>query len=76
MLCFLKEIIFRNDPHKGNCAPGLIIDSDITHPAVRDFYLQSHGAIQGSECTYFRVHYDINAYCFTFSISLKSLHRP
>ncbi|KIM49646.1 hypothetical protein M413DRAFT_113312 [Hebeloma cylindrosporum] len=37
-----------NDPHKGNCPPGSVIDSEITHPTVRDFYLQSHGAIQGT----------------------------
>ena len=67
---------FRNDPHKGNCAPGSVIDSDITHPSVRDFYLQSHGAIQGSKCLYLHVYYDIHAYCFIFSIAFESLYRP
>jgi eukaryotic translation initiation factor 2C len=32
----------------GNCHPGSLIDSGITHPAVHDFYLQSHAAIQGT----------------------------
>ncbi|KIM35193.1 hypothetical protein M413DRAFT_14667 [Hebeloma cylindrosporum] len=38
----------KNNPHKGNCPPGSVINSEITHPNIRDFYLQSHGAIQGT----------------------------
>lgn len=34
----------------GNAFAGSLIDSGVTHPAVRDFYLQSHAAIQGSTC--------------------------
>ncbi|KAF8968250.1 ribonuclease H-like domain-containing protein [Flammula alnicola] len=32
----------------GNCHAGSVIDSEITHPAISDFYLQSHSAIQGT----------------------------
>ena len=59
MFCSLKPIIFRNDPNKGNCPPGSVIDSEITHPTVSDFYLQSHGAIQGSKYTYFLLYCDL-----------------
>ncbi|KAF8898225.1 ribonuclease H-like domain-containing protein [Gymnopilus junonius] len=32
----------------GNCPPGSLIDGGVTHPIGRDFYLQSHAAIQGT----------------------------
>ncbi|KAF8970921.1 Piwi domain-containing protein [Flammula alnicola] len=32
----------------GNCRAGSVIDTEITHPAISDFYLQSHSAIQGT----------------------------
>ncbi|PPQ82370.1 hypothetical protein CVT25_008331 [Psilocybe cyanescens] len=32
----------------GNAYAGSLIDSGVTHPAVHDFYLQSHAAIQGT----------------------------
>ncbi|KAF5318016.1 hypothetical protein D9619_012255 [Psilocybe cf. subviscida] len=32
----------------GNCRAGTVVHSEITHPAHKDFYLQSHAAIQGT----------------------------
>lgn len=32
----------------GNCPPGTVIDSAITHPAIWDFYLQSHPGLKGT----------------------------
>lgn len=32
----------------GNCKSGLVVDTDIVHPHVYDFYLQSHGGLQGT----------------------------
>ncbi|KAB5595604.1 Protein argonaute-2 [Ceratobasidium theobromae] len=32
----------------GNCPPGTVIDSTITHPAIWDFYLQSHPGLKGT----------------------------
>jgi len=34
---------------RGIALPRLIVATDITHPTRHNFYLQSHGAIQGSE---------------------------
>ncbi|EFI28409.1 hypothetical protein CC1G_13943 [Coprinopsis cinerea okayama7 len=33
---------------KGNCHPGVAVDSGITQPFLPNFYLQSHAAIQGT----------------------------
>ena len=32
----------------GNVHAGLVVDSDITSPAIFDFYLQSHAGLKGS----------------------------
>ncbi|QRV87648.1 eukaryotic translation initiation factor 2C 2 [Ceratobasidium sp. AG-Ba] len=32
----------------GNCQPGTVVDSHITHPAIWDFYLQSHPGLKGT----------------------------
>lgn len=32
----------------GNCMPGTVVDSGITHPAIWDFYLQSHPGLKGT----------------------------
>ncbi|KAF8994801.1 hypothetical protein BDQ17DRAFT_1330924 [Cyathus striatus] len=32
----------------GNCPPGTLVDNDITQPAIRDFFLQSHSGIKGT----------------------------
>ena len=36
----------------GNCWPGLVVDKDIGHPQMVDFYLQSQAAIIGSKLRY------------------------
>ncbi|PPQ82396.1 hypothetical protein CVT25_008357 [Psilocybe cyanescens] len=38
----------RYSDNKGNCLPGSVVDHDVTHPAMHNFYLQSHAAIQGT----------------------------
>lgn len=35
-------------PKNGNCKPGTVVDSMITSPYYRDFYLQSHNSIKGT----------------------------
>ncbi|KAF7322559.1 Argonaute-like protein [Mycena chlorophos] len=32
----------------GNCRAGLVVDRDLSNPAFKDFYLQSHAAIKGT----------------------------
>lgn len=34
-------------PKNGNCKPGTVIDSTITKPYYRNFYLQAHNSIKG-----------------------------
>ncbi|KAF9438295.1 eukaryotic translation initiation factor 2C, 2 [Entomortierella beljakovae] len=47
----------------GNCMPGTVVDTDITHPIEFDFYLQSHAGIQGtSRPTHYHVLYDENKF--------------
>ncbi|KAF1983226.1 Piwi-domain-containing protein [Aulographum hederae CBS 113979] len=36
--------------HNGNIKPGLVVDTVLTHPYNSDFYLLSHGALQGTAC--------------------------
>ncbi|KAF9486279.1 Piwi-domain-containing protein [Pholiota conissans] len=40
-------LFFSTNSKTDNCPPGSVIDSGITHPTYRNFYLQSHAAIQG-----------------------------
>ena len=47
--CLLWIDRFHSGDRKGNAFAGSLVDSDITHPNVLDFYLQSHAAIQGSK---------------------------
>jgi eukaryotic translation initiation factor 2C len=46
---------------KGNCHPGLVVESEVTGPMKNDFYLQSHAAIQGTprSAHYIVLHDDI-----------------
>ncbi|KDR81951.1 hypothetical protein GALMADRAFT_240289 [Galerina marginata CBS 339.88] len=58
-------VFFPSEPGQadrtGNCHAGSLIDSTITHPAVHDFYLQSHAAIQGtSRSSHYVVLHDEN----------------
>ncbi|CUA70247.1 Protein argonaute MEL1 [Rhizoctonia solani] len=53
----------RNDVDKsGNCYPGTVVDQGITHPAIWDFYLQSHPGLKGtsSPSHYTVLHDDMN----------------
>ncbi|KAF9980022.1 Protein argonaute 10 [Mortierella antarctica] len=53
-----------NDADKsGNCVAGTVVDSVITHPSEFDFYLQSHGGLQGtSRPTLYHVLMDENRF--------------
>lgn len=47
----------------GNCLPGTVVDTEITHPFEFDFYLQSHAGIQGtSRPTHYHVLLDENGF--------------
>lgn len=47
----------------GNCVPGLVVDTDITHPFEFDFYLQAHAAIKGTaRSAHYYVLYDENQF--------------
>jgi hypothetical protein len=47
----------------GNCIAGTVVDSVITHPTEFDFYLQSHGGLQGtSRPTLYHVLRDDNGF--------------
>lgn len=47
-----RLLLFRINDGKGNCKAGVAVDTGVTQPFVHNFYLQSHAAIQGSECTH------------------------
>lgn len=50
-----------NGDASGNCLPGTVVDSGITHPIYYDFYLQSHAPINGtSRPTHYYVLHDDN----------------
>jgi hypothetical protein len=54
---FPKDI--RYSDRSGNCLPGTVVESTITHPFEFDFYLQSHASSQGtSHPTHYHVLYD------------------
>lgn len=36
------------EPKNGNCKPGTMVDSAITSPYFKDYYLQSHSGIKGT----------------------------
>ncbi|KAI9595773.1 Piwi domain-containing protein [Syncephalis fuscata] len=47
----------------GNCVPGTVVDSDVTHPYEFDFFLVSHSGIQGtSRPSHYQVLYDENEF--------------
>src|SRR5581483_7096776 len=51
----------KDSDRTGNCIPGTVVETTITHPSEFDFYLQSHPGLQGTtHPTYYRVLYDEN----------------
>lgn len=36
------------DQKNGNLPPGTVVDKEVTHPFVNDFYLQAHHGLQGT----------------------------
>ncbi|CAG8607707.1 12234_t:CDS:10, partial [Ambispora gerdemannii] len=61
----------RDADRTGNCLPGTIVESQITHPFEFDFYLQSHAGLQGtSKPAHYHVLYDENKFT---SDSLQTL---
>jgi len=40
----------------GNCPAGTVLDTAVIHPVYFDFYLQSHGGLQGTSCS---THYNV-----------------
>ncbi|KAJ2800361.1 hypothetical protein H4R21_003204 [Coemansia helicoidea] len=74
------------DRRTGNCVPGTVIDRAITMPTLFDFYLYSHGAIQGTSrpTHYFVLHNDAKFtadeiqqltyhLCYTYAICTRSV---
>lgn len=72
--------------HAGNILAGTVVDTVITHPREFDFYLCSHGGLQGtSKPTHYHVLYDeigfssdqlqgmINDLCYTYARCTRSL---
>ena len=52
-----------NADRSGNCLPGTVVDTKITHPTLFSFILQSHGGLQGmSRPTLYHVIYDENKF--------------
>ncbi|GBC02340.1 hypothetical protein RclHR1_04580008 [Rhizophagus clarus] len=53
----------RDADRTGNCLPGTVVETKITHPFEFDFYLQSHPGLQGtSRSTHYHVLYDENSF--------------
>ncbi|KAJ2256324.1 hypothetical protein GGH98_001570 [Coemansia sp. RSA 454] len=76
----------RTGDRTGNCVPGTVIDRSITIPALFDFYLFSHAAIQGTSrpTHYYVLHNDAKFtadeiqeltyhLCFTYAICTRSV---
>ncbi|KAJ3285346.1 hypothetical protein HDU79_007393 [Rhizoclosmatium sp. JEL0117] len=76
----------RDGDRNGNCKPGTVIDSGVTHPSEFDFFLFSHQGIQGtSRATHYQVILDqsqfradelqqiIYASCWTYGRANKSV---
>ncbi|CAE6435814.1 hypothetical protein ACGC1H_000833 [Rhizoctonia solani] len=79
----------KNVDKSGNCYPGTVVDQGITHPAIWDFYLQSHPGLKGtsSPSHYTVLHDDMNysadrlqriAYtlCHVYARSTRSVSIP
>jgi hypothetical protein len=45
----LTDYFFRGADSTGNCPAGFMADRGVQSPTTRDFYLQSHGGLKGSE---------------------------
>ncbi|CAM9587090.1 unnamed protein product [Heterosigma akashiwo] len=53
----------QDQDHSGNIQPGLVVDTGVCHPHGYDFFLCSHGGLQGtSKPTYYYVLTDENGY--------------
>uniref|UniRef100_A0A1D1YXN1 Protein argonaute-3 n=1 Tax=Anthurium amnicola TaxID=1678845 RepID=A0A1D1YXN1_9ARAE len=53
----------RDSDRTGNCLPGTVVESDITHPFEFDFYLQSQAGLQGtSRPAHYHVLFDENGF--------------
>ncbi|KAJ2687189.1 hypothetical protein IWW39_003110 [Coemansia spiralis] len=76
----------RDADRSGNCVPGTVIDRSVTMPAITDFYLFSHAAIQGTSrpTHYYVLHDDANFsadaiqqltynLCYTYAICTRSV---
>ncbi|CAE6392358.1 unnamed protein product [Rhizoctonia solani] len=79
----------QNVDRSGNCLPGTVIDQGITHPAIWDFYLQSHPGLKGtSSPSHYTVLYDdmgyssdklqsiAHALCHIYARSTRSVSIP
>ncbi|KAL5488099.1 hypothetical protein ACEPAI_6207 [Sanghuangporus weigelae] len=77
------------DRKTGNCPPGTVVDTDVTHPTEFDFYLQSHGGLLGtSRPAHYNVLLDENnftpdgiqqlsyALCHVYARSTRSVSIP
>ncbi|KAF9392685.1 hypothetical protein BGX21_010951, partial [Mortierella sp. AD011] len=53
----------KDSDRSGNCLAGTVVDTVVTHPTEFDFYLQSHGGLQGtSRPTLYHVLVDENGF--------------
>ncbi|CUA70185.1 Protein argonaute-2 [Rhizoctonia solani] len=79
----------QNVDRSGNCLPGTVVDQGITHPAIWDFYLQSHPGLKGtSSPSHYTVLYDemdynadklqsiSHALCHIYARSTRSVSIP
>ncbi|CAE6530840.1 unnamed protein product, partial [Rhizoctonia solani] len=79
----------QNVDRSGNCHPGTVIDQGITHPAIWDFYIQSHPGLKGtSSPSHYTVLYDemnytadrlqsiAHALCHIYARSTRSVSIP
>jgi eukaryotic translation initiation factor 2C len=79
----------RDADRKGNVKPGLIVEREITHPYLFDFYLTSHSSLQGtSRPCHYHVLFDENKFqvdeiqdftnklCYNFQRSTRAVSIP
>eukprot|EP00189_Rhodosorus_marinus_P008451 CAMPEP_0184754634 /NCGR_PEP_ID=MMETSP0315-20130426/44719_1 /TAXON_ID=101924 /ORGANISM="Rhodosorus marinus, Strain UTEX LB 2760" /LENGTH=850 /DNA_ID=CAMNT_0027234059 /DNA_START=67 /DNA_END=2619 /DNA_ORIENTATION=+ len=53
----------KDGDRSGNCRAGTVVDTDIVHPKHFDFFLNSHGGLQGtSKSGFYKVLYDENGF--------------
>ncbi|CAJ0955596.1 unnamed protein product, partial [Mesorhabditis belari] len=48
---FKKNLVARENPTKQNIRPGTVVDTCVTHPHHREFYLNAHVGLQGTAKT-------------------------